>query len=93
MGMSTSVLGFKPADEKFHKMKEIYLKCDELEISPPDEVEDYFDGYGVEGDGVRVDIKEMDCCSVYHGEVGNGYEVDITKLPKDVKIIRFYNSW
>ena len=93
MGMSTSVLGFKPADEKFYKMKSVFESCQELGIAPPDEVEDYFDGYGVEGDGVRVEIEEMDCCSEYSNETESGYEVDITKLPKDIKIIRFYNSF
>ena len=24
---------------------------------------------------------------------GNGFEVELSKLPKDVKFLRFYNSW
>lgn len=93
MSMSTGVLGFKPADEKFYKMKEVFESCQELGIAPPDEVDDYFDGYGVEGDGVRVEIEELECCTEYKADMENGYEIDITKLPKDVKIIRFYNSY
>ncbi len=93
MGMSTHILGFKPADEKFNKMKAIYLSCEELEIDAPDEVENYFDGYGVEGDGVRVELENTDCCKEYCDDSSSGFEIDITKLPKDVKIIRFYNSF
>ena len=93
MSMETYVLGFKPADDKFKKMKEVYLKCGELGIDPPREVEDYFDGSGVVDGGVRVEIEEHECCSEYSDGCRNGFEIDVTKLPKDVKIVRFYNSY
>ena len=44
MGMSTSVAGVVPADEKYMQMKEISDKCRAAGISSPPEVDDYFGG-------------------------------------------------
>lgn len=92
MGMSTYVVGFKPADAKWKKMKAVWDACDEAKIEVPDSVEKYFDGvYPGDAPGMTVAINTAirewgdDGCS--------GYEVDLTKLPKDVTVIRFFNSW
>jgi hypothetical protein len=96
MGMSTHVIAFKPPDEKWQKMKRVYDTCTEAGVGVPDEVDKFFnydrpDTKGVEiSEGVLTDcgaLKEWDENS------RSGFEVDVTKLPKDVTIIRFYNSW
>ena len=42
MGMSTHVVGFKPANAKWLNMKAIWDACQEAEIAVPDEVGDFF---------------------------------------------------
>lgn len=98
MGMSYHVVGFKPADEKFEKMRRVYLACEEAGVDIPDEVSIYFEdkpppkdaGLGIEVDmspGKMVGVKD------YHQEMHEGFDVDLRLLPLDVKIIRFYNSY
>ena len=92
MGMGTHVEGFRPPDEDFNKMKAIYYACKDAHVSIPDEVNDFFEGQAPDSNGVRVDISkaakkwtDRDSCE--------GIEVDVTKLPEGVKIIRFANCW
>lgn len=93
MSMSTSVVGFKPPDEKWKEMKAIWDACDKAEIAIPDEVDEFFGGYDPDDRGVEVDLEDSPCCSVYAPEMKDGFEIDVTKLPKDVTIIRFWNSY
>ena len=108
MGMSTYVKGIIPKeDEEFQRMKSILDNCVEQKIHPPKEVLDYFDleviaigeeyydleevvdekGIIVEDNIMKAAIEE------YSEDMISGYDVDIRKLPDNVKIIRFYNSW
>jgi hypothetical protein len=92
MGMSTHVVGFKPADAKWKKMKAVWDACDEAKTEVPDSVEKFFDGvYPGDAPGMFVNIEKA---TTEWGDNGcSGYEVDLTKLPKDVTVIRFFNSW
>lgn len=92
MGMSTHVIGFRPPDDKWKKMKHIYDACMEGGIDVPDEVDNFFNGEPPDDQGVEVDLD--DCLTEYDDkDYRAGYELDVKKLPKDVTIIRFYNSW
>jgi hypothetical protein len=95
MSMHSYVKGIKPADAKFKKMLAIYQQCEEMQISIPAEVDAFFDGERPDESGVVVDLDVTKNGPVqeYHAEMREGFEVDITKLPKDIKIIRFVNSY
>jgi hypothetical protein len=97
MGMSTHVVGIKPPDETWKKMKKIWDSCLEADISPPPEVRNFFGGSPLDDAGVVVEERELrhqyDAIEDYSADMSAGIEVDLTKLPKDIKIIRFYNSW
>lgn len=124
MSMSTSVVGFRPPDAKWKKMKAIYDACDEAGVSIPDEVDSFFNGEPPDDAGVRVKLerdaeeteqpamvrngggfmvpaptsnhpkkKKIGCVKPYSDDMQEGFEVDVTKLPKDVTIIRFVNSY
>lgn len=93
MSMSTHVIGIKPPDTKWRKMKAIYDACVEAEIDPPDEVQKFFVWEKPDPKGVIADIKNHECCSLYKDNISEGFEIDLKKLPKDITIIRFYNSW
>lgn len=90
MGMSTHIIGFRPPDEKWKKMKIIWDACEAADVTPPEEVLIFFDHEPPDDKGVEVAIEAKDWSDK---DMSQGYEVDITKLPKGLTIIRFYNSW
>jgi len=58
MSMSTSVVGFRLADDKWKKMKNIWDICKEAEIEPPNEVIKFFDNeYPGDEPGKEVNIE------------------------------------
>jgi len=94
MGMSTSVYGIVPADEKFKKMKAIYDLCEETGVVPPEEVIDFFDGDRPDDSGAVVWLEgNTPAISEWFDDCASGYEVDISKLDPKIKILRFANSW
>ena len=93
MGMSTHVVGFRPPDEKFQKMKAVWEACEKAGVRPPREVDDFFKGERPDENGVVVPIERSICVREYKSDSEEGFEVDVTKLPPDVKIVRFYNAW
>jgi len=93
MSMSTSVVGFRPPDEKWRKMKAVYDACNIAGVAPPEEVNDFFEWDTPDDDGVTVTLHNHAAVTEYHEEESNGLQVDLTKLPNGVTIIRFVNSW
>lgn len=93
MGMSTYVVGIKPPDEKWKKMKAAWDACASAGVPIPKKVDDFFGGEPPDERGVVVEIEETQAVTKYHINTSSGFEVDISKLPADVKIIRFCNSW
>jgi hypothetical protein len=89
MGMSTHVVGFRPPDEKWKKMKKIWDSCQEAGVAVPKEVAEFFDDCEPDPAGVEVEIKTHP----YHDESRDGYEVHLSEIPKDVTLIRFFNSY
>lgn len=88
MSMSTHVCGIRPPDEKWKKMKAAFDSCQNAGIEVPDEVWDFFGGERPDEAGVIVALP-TDCATEWRAEMQDGYEVDISKLPKDVTVIRF----
>lgn len=93
MSMSSHVVGFKPPDAKWKKMKKVYDACQEAGTDLPDDVDKFFNGEPPDDAGVEVDLEDHACCKPYGGDSSDGFDIDVTKLPKDVTIIRFYNSY
>lgn len=89
MGMSMHVQGMEDMDEKGKAMKFIWDKCNELDIEPPDEVQEYFDyEYPEEGKtSVEIPHKAISTKS------RQGYEIELSNLPKEVTHIQFYCMW
>lgn len=98
MSMSTHVVGFHPPDEKWLKMKAVWDACKAAGTSVPTEVERFFNGEQPDNNGIEVwldgTFKEMHPSCTRYGAVGkDGFEIDISKLPKNITKIRFFNSW
>lgn len=99
MSMSTYLVGFKPADEKFRKMRDAYKACSDAGVAPPREVIEFFGGSPEESDdaGVRVALAS-DYGTPHLGvtkwkaEMSQGFEVDLRTLDPSIKVLRFYNS-
>jgi hypothetical protein len=92
MSMSSYAVAFRPADEKWLKMKAIYDSCKAAKIDPPDQVTDFFNDEPPDSSGVEIDIRSI----VEHytdGDMEEDLQIDLTKLPKGVTVIRFVNSW
>lgn len=93
MGMSTHAVGFVPPDENWDKMKAVYNACIEAGVDVPDNVEKFFDYNNPNNvPGFEVDL-EGNAAKEWADNYRQGFEVDLSKLPENVKFIRFYNSW
>lgn len=89
MGMSTTVVGFAPPDERWRQMKAIWDNCKAAGISPPPEVEKFFDYREPDPNGVEVELPKRE----WSNDHASGFEIEIASIPKQVSVIRFYNSW
>lgn len=93
MSMSSRIVGFKKPDSTFNKMKAVYDACVAAELDIPNEVHDYFEGEPPDKAGVVVDLKGHEAVTDYSAEMSEGFEIDLSLIPKDITIIRFVNSW
>lgn len=93
MSMSTHIVGFRPADDKWRKMKAVYDACQDAGTQVPDSVIRFFDYAPPDEAGVEVDIEKTDAVTEWRGDMREGFEVDLTQLPEGITVIRFYNSY
>jgi hypothetical protein len=94
--MSKHIEGIKPPDDKWFAMKAVYSACILARVPVPDEVNLFFGGDEPDTLGVKVRQSILEKCGAvteYSADMVDGFEVDITKLPKDVKILRFTNCY
>lgn len=100
MGMSTHIRGFIPDnDPEYLKHKKILLVCSESGVSLPKETMKYFGTKYEDADKrlleekLEVELKEGVHYKEWGEESSQGYEVDLTKLPKGITKLRFFNNW
>ena len=97
MGMSTHVTAFRDLDGKFKEMMEIKKFCEAKRVSYPTEVSEYFGKYINDNEKDILEslseVKIGKAVRSFTDESSDIYEIDLKDLPKDVKTIRFYNSW
>lgn len=91
MSMSTHVIGFVPPDGRWARMKAIWDACTAANVPIPAEVGEFFGGEEPDDAGVEVELPVTPWDDRGGGRAG--YELDVSLIPKHVKIIRFYNSW
>ena len=92
MSLSIHVVGYRPPDARWNEMKAIYEACSRAKINIPEEVNSFF-GFDDPSDkpGMEVPLTK-EVLQKYEGEYKSGYEVDVSRLPSDVRFIRFYIS-
>lgn len=91
--MSMHVVGFRPPNDKWKKMKAIWDACNAAEIPVPEEVTDFFNETFPDENGVKIDLEAEGCVSRYSDDSRDGFDVDVQKLPPDVTIVRFFNAY
>lgn len=89
MGMSSNIKGIKEPDAHWKKMKAIWDSCEAAGVKIPDEVQEFFGYEPPDHLGVVVDIPH----GQYLAEMHEGFEVRVKDIPKDVTVIRFWNSY
>lgn len=96
MSMSTHLVAFTPdTDPEYQKHLKVWNMCEELEVSLPAETYSYFlNGYmSTPEEKLEVTLEEGEHYKEWEGDMQEGFEVDLTKLPKGVTKLRFYNSY
>ncbi len=91
MSMSTYVQGLKPKTEEYQIKLDIYNACEKINVEPPREIVDFFDGEICE-EGIVTELPK-EAVREYSDEYRDFFEVDLTKLSPDVSRIRFVNSY
>jgi len=89
MSMSTHVIGFRPPDDTWQRMKAVWDACQAANVDPPEEVIDFFNDEEPDPNGVEVEIPTRE----WRDDAAEGFEIDVAAIPAGVTIIRFYNSW
>ncbi len=95
MSMSTHVIGFRPPDETWQRMKAVYDACMSAGVPVPSEVMSFFDGDRPDPAGVEVRLEGTDAVREFvDGDRSEqGFEVLVDRLPRGLNVIRFYTSW
>ena len=93
MSMSTHVVGIRPPDARWGQMKAVWDACKQAGVDPPEEVAEFFEHSAPDPAGIRVELERSHCVRVFNDDMRQGFDVDVSKLPKNVTVIRFYNSW
>ena len=92
MSMSTSVYGFREPDEKWKKMKEVYDVCKKNKVEIPEEVNEFFNFEPPSDEGIEVRLDHI--YEPYRpNDCSDGFKIEISKLPKNIKYICFVNSY
>ncbi len=93
MSMTTYVRGFRPPDEKWQRMRAVYYACDAAGVPAPEEVRRFFEYGTPDTAGAEVDINKTGAITESGDDSRMWWDVDIKKLPPDVTVVRFVNSY
>lgn len=96
MGMSTSIVGVRDLDKQFAKMAAVKEACEKAGIEYPPGLLAYFSSPGENIAYLRQEMEEVDISAAItktSEDATNTWEVDLKKLPEDVKAVRFSNGY
>ncbi len=91
MSLTTYVVGFRPPNDQWRKMKAVFDACEAAGTPVPAAVVSFFEGGRPDPKGVEVPLGLA--VKPWGSNDASGYEVDVTLLPKGVVLLRFANSW
>jgi hypothetical protein len=94
--MSTFIYGIKPVDDKYKKMKNIHDACREAGVCIPKEVTDFFEDGEPDCNGIKVELfiaEATESVREFRTDEGEGWYIDINKLPSDIKMIKILQTY
>lgn len=86
VNVNATVVGLVPPDETWQKMKAVWDACKNAEVTPPKEVEDFFDGEEPTDEGMEVEIYSRPFVT---SDGDGGIELSVEDIPENVKTIHF----
>lgn len=89
--MTMRVIGFRPPDERWTKMRHIWMVCKEVNMEPPDEVYEFFNWEEPDPQGVEVDVPHSSYTNA--AVLSEGLEINVESIPQGVKTLRFSVSY
>lgn len=93
MGMNIGAYGIKPKTKEYEQKLQIYNLCKEQKVEIPEEIINFFDGDPCK-EGILVKLDDIEGALEYPEEDDcEIIQVDISKLPKEIKKIRFQIWW
>ena len=98
MGMNTYIKGVRDLDGEFKRMMDMKKLCDSKGFSYPKEVMEYFGSLIGESDAyIREEMETIDLPKDLVIESQDDsrefFDIEIDRIPKEVKILRFVNSY
>lgn len=97
MSMSTHIIGFMEPDETYKRMRDVWNICKAAGVSVPNEVVYYFHQHSIDGlpnnDGISIELEDIQGVKQYKDDMCDGYEINLDEFPKDIRKIRFFNSF
>jgi len=92
MVVSTCVYGFRPANDKWEKMKAIYDAYVAADLQVPDSIRNFFSWCEPSEYGVIVRLP-TGCLREHRGNDEASIDILLKELPEDMTVIRVVNSW
>jgi hypothetical protein len=93
MGMSSHVVGIRPADDDYKKKLAALEACEAAGVEPPIQIRKFFGSARPNRTGEEVILDKHECVQTYRDESREGFTVDLQLLPEGVRYVRFYNSY
>lgn len=90
---SMNIKGIREPDEEYQQMKAVYEACTKAGVPVPDRVQDFFDWQPPNPNGILTDLDLSEAVTEYRDDYREGFDVEISKLPKNITHIRFYLSY
>jgi len=98
MGVDTYIKGLRDLDGKFAEMLKFKKQCDKLKIKYPKEVLNYFENEehgnltNYQDEYIQEHMQEVDLGDAVKELNECDYEIDVKKIPKEVKKIKVYRA-
>lgn len=90
--VAMSLYGIIPADAKWNAMQAAWVACNEADIPLPAELKEFFAEADPGEDGAAIDLENI-TSKWSDGDMQEGLEIKVSDIPKNVKTLRFVNSY
>lgn len=90
MSVTTVVIGIRPPDEEYHKMKAAWDACEAAGIDIPEPLYAYFDYQMPDGVGIRTEIPSKEWTN---GDMCEGQEICLADIPDSITHIRVFQCY